>query len=116
MDAYKAYRSLEVIKAVQYQGEVIPDVTCEGSEKQRLFNGCDNTRAHLPHVHTQAVGGLTVLKTGDWIFPLNGGPFGVAPDMKFRSHWEVRPEPVEFEPEPAALPPAPVIAAEPKKA
>lgn len=84
-----SYRSLETIKAVQYQGEPIPDVTCQGSNEEFLSNGCDSSRRNVPHVHTMAVGGMTCLQKGDWIFPLHGGPFGVASDAKFRSHWEV---------------------------
>ena len=89
------YRSLETIQAVQYLGEPIPGVTCHGSEDEVRANGCDSSRKIHPHVHTQAIGGMTVLKTGDWIFPLPGGPFGVASDTRFRGSWEVpAPEPV----------------------
>lgn len=112
------YRSKTTLEAVQYTGQPIPDVTCEGDstdkdrrEAARQRNGCDGNRAHLPHVHTQVVGGLSPLILGMWVFPVIGGPFGVASDAKFRASWEVpepavdvpTPEPV-VEPEPTKLP------------
>lgn len=112
------YRSLEVIKAVQYTGEDIPGVTCSGTDEEFRANGCDPSRRRHIHVHTQAIGGMTVLQSGDWIFPLPGGPFGVASDQKFCGRWEVpviAPEPFAAEP---ALPepsPAPTILPDLKK-
>lgn len=88
------YRSLSVIKAVQYTGSPIEDVTCGGTEKDYREKGCDNSRRHLPHVHTAEVGGLTALRPGDWIYPIFGGPFGVVSDEKFRGGYEVPAEPV----------------------
>lgn len=85
----KLYRSLEHIKAVQYTGDPIPDVTCSGSAEEVQKHGCDPSRKHLLHVHTQAIGGMTVLSPGDWIYPVQGGPFAVAKDARFRGHWEV---------------------------
>lgn len=85
------YRSLESKEAVQYLGEPIPDVTCEGTGDQKMVNGCDPSRAHLPHVHTAATGGLTCLKPGDWIMPIVGGPFVAVSDGLFRSYFEVPP-------------------------
>lgn len=83
------YRKLETVQAVQYLGDPIPDVTCEGTREQRAVNGCDNTRGHLPHVHTLAIGGLTVLKKGNWIEPVAGGPFQVWSNARFRAYHEV---------------------------
>lgn len=90
------YRSLQTIQAVQFTGEHIPDVTCLGSstdpeirDKARAANGCDATRAGLPHVHTKAVGGITVLAPGWWIFAVPGGPWAAQPDATFRAGWEV---------------------------
>ena len=83
------YRSLETLQAIQYLGEPIPDVTCHGTPEQVQTNGCDPSRKQHPHVHTQATGGMTVLKVGDWIFPMAGGPWGVASDARFRGSWEV---------------------------
>lgn len=90
------YRSKETISAVQFTGTHIPDVTCAGSstdkdtrDAARYAAGCDSSRAHHLHVHTQAIGGMTVLKPSDWIFPVSGGPWGTASDEKFRGHWEV---------------------------
>lgn len=96
------YRSLSVIKAVQYIGLPIEDVTCGGTDKDFREKGCDNSRRHLPHVHTAAVGGLTALRLFDWIYPSPGGPFAVVSDEKFRGYWEV-PAPVS---EPSAQQPA----------
>ena len=93
------YRSLETLQAVQYTGAPIEGVTCSGTPEEVQKHGCDSSRKHLPHVHTQAVGGMTVLAPGMWIFPLHGGPFGVAPDVRFRSNWEVPKEVVAAEPE-----------------
>ena len=95
------YRSLETIKAVQFTGDPIPDVTCHGTPEQVQANGCDSSRKLHPHVHTQATGGMTILKPGDWIYPVPGGPFAVASDAKFRAHWEV--------PAPEAAPAAPTF-------
>ena len=95
------YRSTQTIEAQQFTGEPIPDVTCGGSPDEVQAHGCDSSRKHLPHVHTQAIGGMTVLKPGDWIFPVHGGPWGVATDARFRSSWEV-PAPL------AAVPPSAV--------
>lgn len=83
------YRSLSVIKAVQYTGSPIPDVTCGGSDHEHREKGCDSSRRYHLHVHTAAVGGMTVLKPGDWIYPVSGGPFAVAADDKFRQGFEV---------------------------
>lgn len=90
------YRSKETIQAVQFQGSPLPGVTCDGSsldkdtrEAAKYAAGCDPSRAHHLHVHTQDTGGMKVLKPGDWIFPLIGGPWGTASDEKFRGHWEV---------------------------
>ena len=85
------YRSKETIQAEQYTGAPIPGVTCQGTPEERQVHGCDGTRAHLPHVHTQSTGGLDVLQPGTWIFPVRGGPFGVASDARFRANWEVDP-------------------------
>ena len=98
------YRSLQTIEAIQYTGTPIADVTCEpladaNEEAQRREkNGCDTNRAHLTHVHTNVPGGLTVLKHGDWISRVPGGPFTAIPDLQFRTNWEVstatpKPEP-----------------------
>lgn len=91
------YRKLESMEAVQYTGETIPGVTCEGTEEQRRANGCDNTRAHMPHIHSRSMGGLDVVKPGDWIMPVPGGPFCRVTDGMFRQHFEVPEEvaPVE---------------------
>ena len=94
----KTYRSLETIQAVQFQGDPIPGVTCHGSAEEVQANGCDASRKNHPHVHTMDTGGMKVLQKGDWVFPVRGGPFGVASDEKFRSHWEV---PVHVEAPPA---------------
>lgn len=89
----EAYRSLATQVAIQYKGVPIPDVTCEATDQQRLVNGCDPSRMAFPHVHTRAVGGLTVLTLDCWIMPEIGGPFVIARDEQFRAHFEV-PEPV----------------------
>lgn len=123
------YRKFETVQAVQYLGEPIPDVTCEGTKEQRAVGGCDNTRAHLPHVHTRAIGGLTVIQKGDWIEPVTGGPFRVWSDANFRAYQEV-PDltgggaaltgvdgPVLVPaPEPAASGPGPVLVPAPRPA
>lgn len=80
------YRSKATITADQYVGEVIPDVICDGNRDK---HGCDGSRAHMPHVHTRANGGITVVKPGDWIVAVRGGPFDVYPDGMFRSLYEV---------------------------
>ena len=74
-------------------------MTCLGSstdpvvrDKARAANGCDATRAGLPHVHTKAVGGITVIAPGWWIFAVPGGPWAAQPDATFRAGWEI-PEP-----------------------
>lgn len=85
----QAYRSLATIKAVQYQGDPILNITCDGNRDKY---GCDSNRAHLPHVHTRAVGGITVLKPGDWIMPSEGGPYAVAEDGNFRACYQVDPD------------------------
>lgn len=85
------YRSLSVIKAVQYTGSAIPDVTCSGSDQEYRERGCDTSRRYHPHVHTVQTSGITVLKTGDWIYPVFGGPFAVVSDEKFRTGFEVPP-------------------------
>lgn len=111
------YRKLETRLAVQYQGDPIPDVTCEATEKQLEVNGCgsDSRRIH-PHVHTMSVGGLDVLRPGDWIMPVPGGPFCRVDDATFRSYFEVpaaevpaAPAPLIATPEsaPPVTPPAP---------
>lgn len=105
------YRSIETIQAIQYTGEPVAGVTCAGTPAEVQLSGCDASRKHLPHVHTQSIGGMTILKAGDWVFPVAGGPFGTASDGKFRSHWEVS------VPTPVALPvavsvPAPVAVPE----
>lgn len=86
-----SYRSLQTHLAIQYVGEPIPGVTCEGTEEQRKVNGCEGSRGHMPHVHTTSVGGLDVLRPGDWIMPVDGGPFCRVPDGMFRLYWEVPP-------------------------
>lgn len=83
------YRLLETVEAVQYAGEAIPDVTCEGSDPEFRLNGCDSSRRFVRHVHTSEVGGMTVLKPGDWILPVSGGPYRVVADAEFRSVVEV---------------------------
>lgn len=80
------YRSLATLDAIQYHGEPIPGVTCDGNRDKY---GCDSSRAHLTHVHTRAIGGITVLKDGDWIMRSDGGPFAVAEDAEFRKCYEV---------------------------
>ncbi len=92
----QTYRSKQTLEAVQFTGTAIPGVTCDGSsldkdtrEAAKFANGCDSSRAHLLHVHTKDTGGMKVLKPSDWIFPVEAGPFGVADDAKFQSHWEV---------------------------
>ncbi len=80
------YRSLATLPAEQYLGVPIPGITCDGDRDK---HGCDSSRGHLPHVHSNTVGGLTVLKYGDWIMPQAGGPFAVAPDAEFRAYYEV---------------------------
>lgn len=118
------YRSLSVIEAIQYAGIPIPDVTCEPKTeaeeeaKRRRDNGCDTTRAHLAHVHSNTPGGLTVLKDGDWITRVAGGPFAVISDVQFRVNFEVPSGivPAEDLPEDGqavVLAPAPVIEPEP---
>ena len=96
------YRSLNTIQAVQYTGDPLPGITCEGGNESLdpiarhaavMAAGCDSSRKHLPHVHANVTGGMVVLQPGDWIFPVQGGPWGVASDAKFRSYWEV-PAPV----------------------
>lgn len=83
------YRLLETVAAVQYTGDAIPDITCDGTEPEYARNGCDASRRHVRHAHTQAIGGMTVLQAGDWILPVSGGPFRVVPDAEFRSVVEV---------------------------
>lgn len=83
------YRSLDTIYAVQFTGEPILDVTCHGTPADVQAHGCDASRKQHTHVHTQATGGMTVLKPGDWIYPVPGGPWGVASDGRFRGSWEV---------------------------
>jgi hypothetical protein len=84
-----SYRSLQTIQAEQYLGDPIPGVTCHGSPAEVQANGCDSSRKNIPHVHTKETGGMHVLKVGNWIFPVAGGPFAVADDVRFRSNWEV---------------------------
>lgn len=83
------YRSKDTIQAVQFTGDAIPDITCGGSPAEVQANGCDSSRKQHLHVHTQAIGGMTVLQPSDWIFAVPGGPWGTASDGKFRAHWEV---------------------------
>lgn len=83
------YRSTQTIQAVQFTGTAIPEITCGGSPAEVQSNGCDSSRKQHIHVHTQAIGGMTVLQPGDWIFAVPGGPWGTASDAKFRAHWEV---------------------------
>ncbi len=90
------YRSKATIEAVQYTGAHLPGIMCDGgsgdettSRNARMANGCDGTRAHLPHVHANVTGGMQVLAPGWWIFPVEGGPWGACTDEKFRSSWEV---------------------------
>ncbi len=80
------YRLRETREAVQYTGSPIAGVTCTGN---RDLHGCDQSRMALPHVHTIAPGGLTVLHPGDWILPVAGGPFSVLHDAEFRAYYEV---------------------------
>jgi hypothetical protein len=96
----QAYRQKATSFAVQYTGEPIEGVTCGGSstdetvrQAARQLNGCDPSRAHLPHVHTAQVGGLGIVTPGCWIMPVRGGPFCVVEDAQFRAHFEV-PAPV----------------------
>lgn len=88
------YRSKDTIQAVQFTGDAIPDITCGGSPAEVQANGCDSSRKQHRHVHTQAIGGMTVLQPGDWIFAVPGGPWGTASDGKFRAHWEVPAVPI----------------------
>lgn len=83
------YRSHSTIDAVQYTGVAIEGITCGGSDAEFAARGCDPSRRKHTHVHTAATGGITVLQPGDWIYPIPGGPWGVAGDQKFRGHWEV---------------------------
>lgn len=106
----QAYRQKATSLAVQYTGEPIAGVTCDGSSSDptisqaaRQLNGCDPSRAHLPHVHTAQVGGLGIVTPGCWIMPVRGGPFCVVEDAQFRAHFEV-PEVVA-----AALPVEPYV-------
>lgn len=116
----QAYRQKATSLAVQYTGKPIPDVTCGGSstdeavrQAARQLNGCDPSRAHLPHVHTAQVGGLGIVTPGCWIMPVRGGPFCVVEDAQFRAHFEV-PEPfVENPPSPPPAEPYPDPPAEP---
>jgi hypothetical protein len=85
----KTYRSKQTIQAVQYLGDPIPGITCHGTEAERMKSGCDSSRCHLPHIHTKAVGGMTVLRVGDWIFEEDDGPFAMKHDAGFRAFWEV---------------------------
>lgn len=109
------YRSLQTIEAIQYTGTPIPGVTCEpqadakAEAERRKNNGCDTARAHLPHVHANVSGGLVVLKEGDWITPVYGGPFAVLADDYFRANWEVpitimEPTPIAEVPPPEKTP------------
>lgn len=100
------FRSRATQEAVQYLGEPIPDVVCDGDFAE---HGCDHSRKHLPHVHSKQTGGMTMLRVGDWIMPQKGGPFVVASDADFRSYFEV---PAEAIPADKAIPddsPAPGI-------
>lgn len=90
------YRSKQTISAVQFIGDPIEGVTCLGSspdkdiaEKARQANGCDSSRAHMPHVHTKDVGGMKVLTHGMWVFAEPAGPWGTKSDAGFRAFWEV---------------------------
>lgn len=97
-----SYRSLTTIQAVQYAGEPLPGITCEGSDQEMKDNGCDSSRRQLRHVHANVTGGMVVLKPGDFIFPMPGGPWGVSSDERFQASWEV-PAPA---PAPAVVPTA----------
>lgn len=101
------YRSKLTIEAVQYTGGDLFGITCEASstdpmlvQRAREANGCDSSRFQMPHVHANVVGGMVVLKRGDWIFPVPGGPWGVASDDRFRASWEVPdlPPPADIDP------------------
>ncbi len=96
IDYMKSYRSTATIRAVQYLHEAIPGIVCYGLPADLKEHGCDSSRKHQPHVHTTATGGMTVLKKGDWIMPVAGGPFEVSSDKNFRAGWDVEPvkEPV----------------------
>lgn len=83
------YRSLNTIQAVQFTGDPIHGVTCGGSESEVFANGCDSSRKQHIHVHANVTGGMVVLQPGDWIFPVSGGPWGVASNAKFCGAWEV---------------------------
>lgn len=90
------YRSKQTIQAVQFDGSEIPGVTCHGGgdepiaqSRVRMANGCDTSRAHLPHVHANVTGGMQVLQPGWWIYPVAGGPWGACTDEKFQASWEV---------------------------
>lgn len=85
--SFVSFRSLATQEAVQYLGEPIPGVTCDGDVGK---HGCDSSRATLPHVHTAATGGMTCLKYGDFISPQAGGPFVAIPDTVFRAYFEVK--------------------------
>lgn len=95
------YRSKETYEAVQYKGQPIPGVTCEGNDAQYAQNGCDGNRRWVPHIHTKAIGGIRCLTVGDWIMPDPGGPWLAVPDAKFRANVEVP------EDKPVAIPVAP---------
>jgi len=83
------YRSKETFEAVQYLGQPIPGITCEGTDAQYEASGCDSGRRKIPHVHGKYPGGMRCLKVGDWIMPEPGGPWNVVPDDKFRANVEV---------------------------
>jgi len=115
----QAYRQKATSFAVQYTGEPIEGVTCGGSstdetvrQAARQLNGCDPSRAHLPHVHTAQVGGLGIVTPGCWIMPVRGGPFCVVEDAQFRAHFEV-PLLVEPDAAPAALSGHPPVVVDP---
>lgn len=115
------YRSTRTIEAVQYTGQPIPGITCDGSHdneairnKARFAAGCDASRAHLPHVHANVTGGMIVLMATDWIYAVPGGPFAVLHDQDFRAAFEVPAAPA-VEPEPESEPaPVPAPVEEPK--
>lgn len=103
---FQGYRSKEIFQAVQYMGNPIEGITCEGTDEQFKVNGCDSSRRGIPHVHGKYVGGMRCLVIGDWIMPEPGGPFNVVADAKFRANCEVPSDPQPAEPPVIVGPPS----------